>query len=65
MPMILSTVMSFPDMKLLLLIIIGALLWNNNQARQFASDSLSTVSEFIAPDDNTNKPYEPVWPVPN
>jgi len=53
------------DMKLLLLIIIGALLWNHTPARQFASDSLQTVSEFIAPDDNTNKPYESIWPVPN
>ena len=58
--------MSFPDMKLLLLIIFGALLWNHTPARQFASDSLQTVSEFIAPDDNIKlQPYEPVWPVPN
>ena len=36
-------------MKFILLIIIGALLWNNNQARQFTSDSLQSMSDFIEP----------------
>ena len=37
-------------MKFILLIIIGALLWNNNQARQFTSDSLQQASDFIQPE---------------
>ena len=37
-------------MKFILLVIIGALLWNNNQARQFTSDSLQSASDFIQPD---------------
>ena len=37
-------------MKFILLVIIGALLWNNNQARQFTSDSLQSMSDFIEPD---------------
>ena len=37
-------------MKFILLVIIGALLWNNNQARQFTSDSLQQASDFIQPD---------------
>jgi len=36
-------------MKFILLVIIGALLWNNNQARQFTSDSLQSMSDFIEP----------------
>ena len=36
-------------MKFILLVIIGALLWNNNQARQFTSDSLQQASDFIEP----------------
>ena len=36
-------------MKVLLIVVIGILLWNNNQARQFTSDSLQSVSEFIEP----------------
>ena len=37
-------------MKFILLVIIGALLWNNNQARQFTSDSLQQASDFIQPE---------------
>ena len=37
-------------MKFILLVIIGALLWNNNQARQFTSDSLQSASDFIQPE---------------
>ena len=37
-------------MKFILLVIIGALLWNNNDARQFTSDQLQSMSEFIQPD---------------
>ena len=36
-------------MKFILLVIIGALLWNNNDARQFTSDQLQSMSEFIQP----------------
>ena len=37
-------------MKFILLVIIGALLWNSNEARQFTSDQLQSMSEFIQPD---------------
>jgi len=36
-------------MKFILLVIIGALLWNSNEARQFTSDSLQQASDFIQP----------------
>ena len=36
-------------MKFILLVIIGALLWNSNEARQFTSDSLQSMSDFIEP----------------
>jgi len=38
------------NMKFILLIIIGALLWNSNEARQFTSDSLQQASDFIQPE---------------
>ena len=37
-------------MKFILLVIIGALLWNSDEARQFTSDSLQSASDFIQPD---------------
>ena len=37
-------------MKFILLVIIGALLWNNNVARQFTSDQLQNASDFIQPE---------------
>ena len=37
-------------MKFILLVIIGALLWNNNDARQFTSDQLQNASDFIQPE---------------
>ena len=36
-------------MKFILLVIIGALLWNSTEARQFTSDSLQSMSDFIEP----------------
>ena len=51
-------------MKFILLVIIGALLWNNNSARQFTSESFNSLSEFIEPE-TESKPYEGIWPVPN
>ena len=36
-------------MKFLLIAIIGILLWNSNDARQFTSDQLQNASEFIDP----------------
>ena len=44
-----SELLSF-HMKLALVVIIGVLLWNSNDARQFTSDVLSDASEFIRPD---------------
>ena len=40
-------------MKTVLVIIIGVLLWNNNDARMITSDALQNVSDFIEPN-NTN-----------
>jgi len=51
-------------MKFILLVIIGALLWNNNSARQFTSESFNSLAEFIEPE-TESKPYEGIWPVPN
>ena len=42
-------------MKFILLVIIGALLWNNNDARQFTSDQLQSMSDFIEP--NTQEKF--------
>jgi len=39
-------------MKFILLVIIGALLWNSNEARQFTSDSLQSASDFIQPENS-------------
>ena len=36
-------------MKFVLLVIIGVLLYNSNDARQFTSDALKNASEIIAP----------------
>ena len=40
-------------MKTVLVIIIGVLLWNNNDARMITSDALQSASDFIQPS-NTN-----------
>jgi len=39
-------------MKFILLCIIGALLWNSEDARYFTADQLQNASEFIRPDNN-------------
>ena len=44
-----SELLSF-HMKFALVVIIGVLLWNRNDARQFTSDVLSDASEIIRPD---------------
>tara|TARA_Y100000401_G_scaffold110508_1_gene107788 strand:- start:415 stop:630 length:216 start_codon:yes stop_codon:yes gene_type:complete len=36
-------------MKFLLLVVIGVLLWNNNDARMFSADALQSASDFIEP----------------
>ena len=36
-------------MKFVLLVIIGALLWNNNDARYITADILQDASEFVRP----------------
>ena len=36
-------------MKFLLLVVIGVLLWNNNDARMFTADALQSASDFIEP----------------
>jgi hypothetical protein len=36
-------------MKFFLLVIIGVLLWNNNDARMFTADALQSASGFIEP----------------
>ena len=37
------------QVKVLLLIIIGALLWNNNDARHITADVLQDASQFVRP----------------
>ncbi len=37
-------------MKLILLLVIGALLWNNNDARTFTADVLTDAAEIVRPD---------------
>ena len=44
-PVILYTLI----MKVALVIIIGVLLWNNNEARKVTSDVLQTASDFVQP----------------
>ena len=44
----------FP-MKVLLLIIIGALLWSNDEARQFTADRLDDASEIVRPRRDRNE----------
>ena len=36
-------------MKFLLLVVIGVLLWNNNDARMFTADALQSASDFVEP----------------
>ena len=43
-----SNLLSF-HMKFVLLVIIGALLWNNNDARHITADVLNDASEFVRP----------------
>ena len=38
------------QVKFLLLIVIGVLIYNSNDARFFISDQLNNASEFIRPD---------------
>ena len=42
-------------MKVLLLIVIGALLWNNDDARSFTSEQLYHVADFIQPESQTQR----------
>ena len=39
-------------MKFVLLVIIGALLWSNNDARHITADVLNDASEFVRPTNN-------------
>ena len=39
-------------MKFVLLVIIGVLLWNSEDARYFTADVLQDASEFVRPDNN-------------
>jgi len=40
------------QVKVLLLIVIGALLWTNNDAREFTADRLDDAAEFVRPTNN-------------
>tara|TARA_R100000406_G_scaffold86723_1_gene70928 strand:- start:98 stop:310 length:213 start_codon:yes stop_codon:yes gene_type:complete len=42
-------------MKTVLVIIIGVLLWNNNDARIITSDALQSASDFIQPSDTNDQ----------
>ena len=37
-------------MKFVLLVIIGVLLWNSNDARKFTADVLTEAAEIVRPD---------------
>ena len=37
-------------MKTILVIVIGVLLWQSNDARQFTANALQSASDFIEPD---------------
>ena len=49
-----SNLLSF-HMKFILLIIIGALLWSNDEARQFTADRLDDASEIVRPQRDRNE----------
>jgi len=40
------------QVKVLLLILIGVLVWTNNDARNVIADGLDNVEEFVRPDNN-------------
>jgi len=40
------------SMKLFLIAIIGVLLWQSTDARQFTADTLQSMSEIIEPNEN-------------
>ena len=42
-------------MKFLLLVVIGVLLWNNNDARMFTADALHSASDFIEPNNTKSQ----------
>ena len=42
-------------MKVVLVAIIGVLLWQSTEARQFTADVLQTASEIIEPDTTKNQ----------
>jgi hypothetical protein len=42
-------------MKIVLLVIIGCLLWTNDEARQFTADRLDDASEFVRPQRDRNE----------
>ena len=41
------------QVKFLLLIVISVLFWNSNDARQFTSNSLYSVADFVSPSPKT------------
>ena len=43
------------QVKVLLLVIIGVLLWNSNDARQFTADALDNAAEFVRPEPKSLK----------
>ena len=55
-----SDLLSF-HMKFVLLVIIGALLWNNNDARQFTADRLDDASELIRPTNSNQIIFSIKW----
>ena len=46
-------------MRVLLLIVIGVLVYNSNDARFFISDQLNNASEIIRPDAQLNFRFDP------
>ena len=42
-------------MKVVLVAIIGVLLWQSTEARQFTADSLNNIADIIEPDTTKNQ----------
>ena len=42
-------------MKVVLVAIIGVLLWQSTEARQFTADSLNNIADIIEPDTSKNQ----------
>jgi hypothetical protein len=42
-------------MRIVLICVLGVLIWQSNDARQFTADALQSASNLIEPDNNRNQ----------